>query len=416
MRSWPPPSRPALPGTGRPVRLHDTATGRAAAPVTAGRAGLYVCGITPYDAAHLGHAATYVAFDLLVRSWLDAGLDVTYVQNVTDVDDPLLERAAQTGVDWQELAESQLDVYRDDMAALAVLPPDALVGVTEVVDEVGALVRRLEEAGAGYRVPQPDDPAAPADVYFDVGADVDFGAVSGLDRERMLALSAERGGDPDREGKKDPLDPLLWRGARPGEPSWHVDGLPPGRPGWHVECVAIATNRLAPVHVQGGGSDLVFPHHEMGASHAHALGIRPYAHSYAHAGMVGLHGEKMSKSKGNLEFVHRLVATGVPAAAVRLALLAHHYREDWTWEDADAGRAVARLDRWRAAVSHEGGPEADSTLAAVRDALADDLDAPAALRAVDAWCERQERGEGPVELGAPGLVARAADGLLGVRL
>ncbi|WP_336921198.1 cysteine--1-D-myo-inosityl 2-amino-2-deoxy-alpha-D-glucopyranoside ligase [Aquipuribacter sp. SD81] len=416
MRSWPAPSVPALPGEGRPVRLHDTATGAAREVVAGGAAGLYVCGITPYDAAHLGHAATYVAFDLLVRAWRDAGLDVTYVQNVTDVDDPLLERAARDGVDWRELAESQLDVFRDDMTALAVLPPDALVGVTEVVDEVGALVLRLERAGAAYRLAQPDDAGAPDDVYFDVGADDAFGAVSHLDRATMLELSAERGGDPGREGKKDPLDPLLWRGARPGEPSWAVSGLPEGRPGWHVECVAIATGRLHPVHVQGGGSDLVFPHHEMGASHGAAAGVRPYAEAYAHAGMVALDGEKMSKSKGNLEFVHRLTAAGVPAAAVRLALLAHHYRSDWSWDAGEVDGAVARLARWRAAVSHEGGPEAASTLQALRDALADDLDAPAALRTVDAWCARQEAGTEVTELGAPGLVARAADALLGVRL
>jgi L-cysteine:1D-myo-inositol 2-amino-2-deoxy-alpha-D-glucopyranoside ligase len=416
VRSWPAPSRPVLPGTGRPVRLHDTATGVARDVVDGGSAGLYVCGITPYDAAHLGHAATYVAFDLLVRAWHDAGVAVRYVQNVTDVDDPLLERATATGVDWRELAESQLDVYRDDMAALAVLPPDDLVGVTEVVDEVGALVLRLEEAGAAYRLTKPGDPAAPADVYFDVGADDAFGQVSHLSREQMLALSAERGGDPGRTGKKDPLDPLLWRGSRPGEPSWSVPGLPEGRPGWHVECVAIATRRLQPVHVQGGGSDLVFPHHEMGASHSAAAGVRPYARAYAHAGMVGLDGEKMSKSKGNLEFVHRLTAAGVPAAAVRLALLAHHYRSDWSWDATEVGAATTRLERWRAAVSHEGGPDADVTLAAVRAALADDLDAPAALRAVDEWCARQERGDGPTSLGAPGLVARTVDALLGVRL
>ncbi|WP_380168147.1 cysteine--1-D-myo-inosityl 2-amino-2-deoxy-alpha-D-glucopyranoside ligase [Jannaschia sp. R86511] len=417
MKSWPEPSIPHLPGTGDEVRLFDTSLQRVVDVPVSGGAGMYVCGITPYDAAHLGHAATYVAFDLLHRAWLDSGHRVRYVQNVTDVDDPLLERATATGVDWRDLAHSQTEVFRDDMAALAVIPPHAFVGVTEVVAEVGALVSRLEEAGAAYRLPV--EGSDTHDVYFDVAAVADLGAVSGLDREHMLRLAAERGGDPDRAGKRDALDPLLWRGRREGEPSWPADGLPDGRPGWHVECVAIALAELGHgFAVQGGGSDLAFPHHEMGAAHSHALGLRPYARTYAHTGMVGLDGEKMSKSKGNLEFVHRLTAAGVPAHVVRLALLSHHYRSDWTWRAAEVESAAARADRWRSAVSREGGPEAGSTLAAVRAALADDLDAPTALRAVDDWCTRQEAGEHaePHDLGAPGLVSRAVDALLGVRL
>jgi len=401
------------------VRLHDTVAGRVVDVPVAGVAGLYVCGITPYDAAHLGHASTYVAFDLLHRAWLDAGHEVRYVQNVTDVDDPLLERASATGVDWQDLAEQQTDVFRDDMAALAVLPPHAFVGVTEVVPEVGELVLRLERAGAGYRVDVADDGAGgtTSDVYFDVGSVDDLGAVSGLDTQTMLHQSAERGGDPDRPGKRDPLDPLLWRGRRAGEPSWPVAGLPDGRPGWHVECVAIALAELGHgFAVQGGGSDLVFPHHELGAAHSHALGLRPYARSYVHTGMVALDGAKMSKSLGNLEFVHRLTATGVPAHVVRLALLSHHYRSDWSWSVAEVDVASARAARWRSAVSREGGPQALTTLDRIRAALGEDLDAPAALAAVDAWCALQEAGDEPLEAGAPGLVSRALDALLGIRL
>ena len=201
------------------MRLHDTVAGEVVdVPGRRASAGLYVCGITPYDAAHLGHAATYVAFDLLHRAWLDAGHEVRYVQNVTDVDDPLLERATATGVGWADLAEQQTDVFRDDMAALAVVPPHAFVGVTEVVPEVGALVLRLEAAGAAYRLDVDDDGEGgrTADVYFDVASVDDLGAVSGLDRDAMLHLAAERGGDPDRAGKRDPLDPLLWRGRRGG--------------------------------------------------------------------------------------------------------------------------------------------------------------------------------------------------------
>ncbi len=313
MKSWPEPSLPHLPGRGGPVRLHDTVAGEVVDVPVDGVAGLYVCGITPYDAAHLGHASTYVAFDLLHRAWLDAGHEVRYVQNVTDVDDPLLERATATGVGWADLAEQQTQVFRDDMASLAVVPPQAFVGVTEVVPAVGDLVLRLEAAGAAYRLDVADDGegGTTADVYFDVASVDDLGAVSGLGREAMLHLAAERGGDPDRPGKRDALDPLLWRGRRAGEPSWAVEGLPDGRPGWHVECVAIALDELgAGFAVQGGGSDLVFPHHEMGAAHSHALGLRPYARHYVHTGMVALDGVKMSKSLGNLEFVHRLVGPG----------------------------------------------------------------------------------------------------------
>ena len=419
MKSWPAPSRPQLPGTGPQVCLHDTATGALRPTSPGATARMYVCGITPYDAAHLGHAATYVAFDLLHRAWLDAGHDVDFVQNVTDVDDPLLERANATGVDWRDLAETQTTVYRDDMAALAVLPPTSFVAVTEAIDEITALLRRLADAGASYPVPVTDGTAVEtgaADTYFDVTVDPTFGSVSGLGPEEMAALSAERGGDPDRPGKRNPLDPLLWRAARTSEPAWSGDGIPAGRPGWHVECVAIALRDLGVAFdVQGGGSDLAFPHHEMGASHSHAVGARPYAQLYAHAGMVGLDGEKMSKSKGNLVFVHRLVEQGTPAPVVRLALLAHHYRADWAFDDGVVPGAAARYTRWRAAVSHEGGPDATAVLAEVRSALADDLDAPRALTAVDAWCAEQERTGGDV-LGAPGLVSRLADSLLGVRL
>ncbi|MFC3687627.1 cysteine--1-D-myo-inosityl 2-amino-2-deoxy-alpha-D-glucopyranoside ligase [Aquipuribacter hungaricus] len=418
MKSWPEPSLPSLPGRGGPVRLHDTVAGEVVDVPVDGPAGLYVCGITPYDAAHLGHASTYVAFDLLHRAWLDAGHEVRYVQNVTDVDDPLLERATATGVRWQDLAEQQTDVFRDDMGALAVIPPHAFVGVTEVVPQVGELVLRLEAAGAAYRLDADSgDGATTSDVYFDVASVDDLGGVSGLDRATMLHLAAERGGDPDRPGKRDALDPLLWRGRRAGEPSWPVDGLPDGRPGWHVECVAIALEELGHgFAVQGGGSDLVFPHHEMGAAHSHALGLRPYARTYVHTGMVALDGVKMSKSLGNLEFVHRLVARGVPASVVRLALLSHHYRSDWSWSEDEVAAAAARAERYRSAVSREGGVEAGSTLDAVRAALAEDLDAPAALAAIDAWCARQEAAEEPLEAGAPGLVSRTLDALLGVRL
>jgi L-cysteine:1D-myo-inositol 2-amino-2-deoxy-alpha-D-glucopyranoside ligase len=379
---------------------------------------MYVCGITPYDATHIGHAATYVAFDLLHRVWLDEGREVTYVQNVTDVDDPLLERATATGEDWRALAERETSRFVDDMTALAVLPPAAYVGAVEAVPLIVDAVERLVEAGQAYVVETPDavDPAF-GDVYFDVTSDPRFGAVSGLDEPAMLATFGERGGDPDRPGKRRPLDALLWRVEREGEPAWDGGRLGRGRPGWHIECSTIALEHLGMAFdVQGGGSDLAFPHHEMSASHAHALtGKWPFARVYAHAGMVRLDGEKMSKSRGNLEFVSRLRASGVDPLAIRAAILDHHYRSDWDWTPDALARATARLARWRDAVSREGGPDAERVLREVREALADDLDAPRAMRAVDAWAEEQLTRGGDVT-GAPGVVARLSDALLGLRL
>ncbi len=409
-----PPAEEALDGEEalEPVRLRDTASGEL---VEVGPADLeaparmYVCGITPYDTTHLGHAATYVAFDLLHRVWLDAGREVAYCQNVTDVDDPLLERAAATGVDWRDLAAEQTALFAEDMAALSVLPPTAFVAATEAVPLVVSAVEELLEKGAAYRVG--------TDVYFAVSSDPAFGSVSGLGREEMLALSAERGGDPEREGKRDPLDALLWRGEREGEPAWDGASLGPGRPGWHVECVATAREHLGPhLDVQAGGSDLVFPHHEMGAAHGHVLDGPPFARAYAHAGMVQLDGEKMSKSKGNLVIVSALRERGVDPAAIRLVILAHHYREDWSWTDEELVVALERLERWRAAVDAPSGPDTTVALSTVRSRLADDLDAPAALAAVDEWVAAAGHPDHAGVEGSPGIIADLVDALLGVGL
>ncbi|MEU8353141.1 cysteine--1-D-myo-inosityl 2-amino-2-deoxy-alpha-D-glucopyranoside ligase [Streptomyces sp. NPDC048845] len=409
MYAWPASEVPALPGRGRDLRIHDTATG-GLVPLDPGPvARIYVCGITPYDATHLGHAATYNAFDLVQRVWLDTKRQVHYVQNVTDVDDPLLERAVANGDDWTELAERETALFREDMTALRMLPPRHFVGAVESIPRIVPLVERLRDAGAAYELD--------GDIYFSVAADPAFGQVSGLDAETMRHLSAERGGDPDRPGKKNPLDPMLWMAAREGDPSWDGGSLGRGRPGWHIECVAIALEHLGMgFDVQGGGSDLAFPHHEMGASHAQALtGEHPFARTYVHAGMVALDGEKMSKSKGNLVFVSALRRDGTDPAAIRLALLAHHYRADWEYTESVLDEAVSRLGRWRAAVSRPDGPPADDLVEEIRAALADDLDAPTALAAVDRWAARQESGGGTDE-GAPGLVSRAVDALLGVAL
>lgn len=379
---------------------------------------MYVCGITPYDATHVGHAATYVTFDLLGRALRDAGHDVLYVQNVTDVDDPLLERAERDGVQWQALADMEIALFREDMTALGVIAPDHYIGVIEGVPSVVKAVDELLSRGAAYRVDVPGAEAmSGSDFYFDLSSARDFGSISSWDRDQMMAVFAERGGDPERVGKRDELDPLLWRAARAGEPSWPGGDLGDGRPGWHIECTTIALDYLGMTFdVQGGGTDLIFPHHEMSAVQACGLtGASPFARLYVHQAMVGLHGEKMSKSKGNLVLISKLRQSGVDPMAIRLALLAHHYRTPWDWTDQTLVDAQLRLGTWRASLSGNGGPPAESTIARIRECLADDLDVPRALVAVDDWARASLEGGG-TELGAPGLVGRALDALLGIRL
>ncbi len=378
---------------------------------------MYVCGVTPYDATHLGHAATYVTFDVVVRAMLDAGHDVDYVQNVTDVDDPLLERARRDGRDWEELATSEVDLFREDMTALGVIPPDQFLGVVESMDEIVAAVRRLVDGGSAYRVPVPDDEGTGADIYLDLAQAPTFGEVSHWSREQMEAVFPRRGGDPERPGKRDPLDPLLWRAAREGEPSWADDLLGPGRPGWHIECTAISLAHLGvPFDIKGGGTDLVFPHHEMSAVQATALtGDQVFARHYVHQAMVGFEGAKMSKSDGNLVLVSKLRDRGVEPMAIRLLLLAQHYRTEWEYTEALLHEAEERLEHWRSAFSVNLGADPTDTIAEVRRAVADDLDTAAALSAVDAWAEKTLAGAEDAAA-APGLLARSVDAILGVRL
>ncbi|MFI6736414.1 cysteine--1-D-myo-inosityl 2-amino-2-deoxy-alpha-D-glucopyranoside ligase [Nonomuraea sp. NPDC050451] len=407
MRSWAAQNVPKLPGESIPLSLYDTSAKQVRQSDPGPTARMYVCGITPYDATHLGHANTYHAFDLVGRMWRDAGHEVHYTQNATDVDDPLLERAEQTGIDWRELAEREIELFRGDMEALRILPPREYVGVTEVVGRVAELISRLSAKGVTY--------ALDGDVYFSVSDAPKFGQVSGYDEAQMLALFAERGGDPDRAGKRHPLDWLLWRAERPGEPAWDSP-LGRGRPGWHIECTAIALDSLGGGYdVAGGGSDLIFPHHECGASEGHALtGEWPFAKFYTHAGMVALDGEKMSKSKGNLVFVSRLRVAHEPMA-IRLVLLAQHYRADWEYVPSMMADAERRLARWRAAVALPSGPRADELLATVRARMADDLDSAAALTAIDAWADEALTQGGP-DPDAPALVRDLTDALLGVAL
>ena len=411
MHAWQAVEVPELPGRGPALRLYDSAD-RQVRPTTPGDvATMYVCGITPYDATHLGHAATYLTFDLVNRVWLDNGHQVHYVQNVTDVDDPLFERAERDGIDWRDLGDRETQLFREDMAALRVLPPQDYVGATEAIDEVIELIEKLLASGAAYVVDDPEHP----DVYFRADATVQFGYESNYDRDTMAALFAERGGDPDRPGKADPLDALLWRSHRPGEPSW-PSPFGPGRPGWHVECSAISLSRIGfGFDVQGGGSDLIFPHHEFSAAHAEsAIGERRFARHYVHAGMIGWDGHKMSKSRGNLVLVSRLRALGVDPAAIRLGLLAGHYRSDRFWSDDVLATATERLQRWRTATDLPAGPDPADLIKRMRRYLADDLDTPKVLAAVDGWAS-DAREYGGHDESAPALVATALDALLGVR-
>jgi len=412
MQPWASTALPELPGQGPPLRLHDTAAGRVRPTAPGPTARMYVCGITPYDATHLGHAATYLAFDLVHRYWRDAGHEVHYVQNVTDVDDPLLERAIRDQDDWVVLGMRETALFREDMESLRVLPPRDFVGAVEAIGEIVEVIAKLLACGAAYRIDDPEHP----DVYFDHRTAPHFGSESGYDDLTMARLSAERGGDPQRPGKRHPLDALMWRSAREGEPSWDSE-LGPGRPGWHVECCAIGLNRLGTgFDVQGGGSDLIFPHHEFSAAHAEALtGEFPMARHYVHTGMIGLNGEKMSKSKGNLVFVSRLRADQVDPMALRLALLSEHYRIDRSWNTGMLDEAQARLTRWRQAVAEPAGAPAQDTVRRLRDRLADDLNTPGALAAVDVWATETLSRPGSDRL-APALLRTAVDALLGIAL
>ena len=414
MRTWTAPTIPSLPGTGQPPRLFNTASGRLEhPPLSKEQATLYVCGITPYDATHLGHAATYLAFDVMQRAWIDAGIETVYAQNITDVDDPLLERAKATGVEWKHLADDQISLFRSDMFRLGMLPPQHYVAVTERIEEIAGAVARLRELGLAYEVPTADSEGD--DLYFDVrqaqvASEWRLGDVAPYDAQLMRQLSAERGGDPQREGKRDPLDPLLWRAAREGEPSWPSE-VGAGRPGWHIECSVIAAGALGNAFtVQGGGADLVFPHHEFTAAHATALSGTPLAHAYCHVGLISYQGHKMSKSRGNLVLVSRLLEAGADPAAIRLGILAHHYRSEWEWFDEDLQTAHRRLHAWREGIARASDDPLDAheVLAQLRQALANDLDTPVMLATLDAALDRG--------VDQPGLIADAAEALLGVTL
>jgi L-cysteine:1D-myo-inositol 2-amino-2-deoxy-alpha-D-glucopyranoside ligase len=353
------------------LQLYDTARRRVVSFEPGPLVSMYTCGITPYDSAHLGHAAVYLVYDVLRRRLLDSGHRVRCVRNVTDVDDDILRKARELGVHYLDLAAEEMSRFDSDMKALGLLPPDVEPRATSAIPDILSLVGASLDTGHAYR--------SGGAVYFDVTTFPGFGKVSHLSTDEMLALAAEHGGHPDDPAKRNPLDFVLWQPSLPDEPSWE-SRWGPGRPGWHIECSALALRELGPtVDLHGGGRDLVFPHHECETAQSEAVTGRQFVRHWLHGGLVGFEGQKMSKSLGNLVFVGDLLKSWEPAV-VRLAVLGHHYRVDWEWDDADLEPAAERLERWRRAPRSATGAEA---LDAVRARLDDDLDVPGALDILD---------------------------------
>ena len=372
---------------------------------------MYVCGITPYDATHLGHAATYLTFDLINRYLRATGAEVLYVQNITDIDDPLLERANRDGIDWKDLAHNQIDLFRGDMVNLRVIPPAHYIGAVDAIPLVATAIEELKSKESIYQVDQ--------DLYFKVYSDPHFGQRSHLSKERMLQIFSERGGDPTREGKLDPLDCLVWMSQRPNEPGW-PSPFGVGRPGWHIECTAIAIEYLKPassddslIDIQGGGSDLIFPHHEMCASQAQVLSGKALASTYVHAGMIGLDGEKMSKSKGNLVFVSKLVADGRDPMAIRWALMKKHYRTDRMWTEELLIEAENEIGALRKALEQKEVAPSQDLIQNIIGALAEDLNTPLVIEMVNAWVDQTNAGG---TAGDAQWLITTLDALLGIRL
>jgi L-cysteine:1D-myo-inositol 2-amino-2-deoxy-alpha-D-glucopyranoside ligase len=372
------------------LALTDTATSKKKSLPKKSTYRMYVCGITPYDATHLGHAATYLTFDLINRYLQATGAEVLYVQNITDIDDPLLERANRDGLDWGELAHQQIDLFRGDMVDLRVIPPAHYIGAVEAIPLVVKAISELQEQASVYSVD--------TDLYFAVKSDSRFGSRSNLSHNEMLEIFSQRGGDPNREGKKEPLDCLVWMSQRVNEPGWESI-LGKGRPGWHIECTAIALEYLDPsdldeelIDIQGGGSDLIFPHHEMCAAQAHVITGKELASTYVHAGMIGLDGEKMSKSKGNLVFVSRLVASGVDPMAIRWALMSDHYRSDRMWSDSILHKAENELAQLKEALNKNTIAPTEDLIKSIVSAISDDLDTPLVLTHLNAWAALTREG------------------------
>jgi L-cysteine:1D-myo-inositol 2-amino-2-deoxy-alpha-D-glucopyranoside ligase len=344
-----------------------------------GKVGLYVCGVTPYDTTHIGHAFTFLTFDILVRFMRSKGWDVTYVQNVTDIDDDILRKAKEVGLTWKELGERETARYLKDMRDLNALPFDHFTRATDHIPEMLAIIAALVEKGNAYE--------SGGSVYFSVDSDPEFGKLSHIPRDRMLPIANERGNTPDDPNKRDPLDFVLWQKSAAGEPAWESP-FGPGRPGWHVECSAMASRYLGPsIDIHGGGADLVFPHHECEiAQSENAFGVEPFARVWMHAGMVGYNGEKMSKSLGNLVLVSDALRS-YSSDAIRLYLFSNHYRTPWVFHDDELDRwAQVASDLIEAAEFPGYGIEEELDVDTSRDrflnALDDDLNTPTAIEAL----------------------------------
>jgi L-cysteine:1D-myo-inositol 2-amino-2-deoxy-alpha-D-glucopyranoside ligase len=368
---------------------------------------IYVCGITPYDATHLGHAATYVAFDLINRYQHLAGNRLDFVENITDIDDPLLVRAKRDSIDWKVLAENQIDLFLTDMTALRVISPNNLVTVTSSMKIIEDFITLLDQRGFLYQIEN--------DHYFSVER---FLEDMPLSSDEAIKIFSERGGDPKRAGKRHPLDPVVWMAHQGDDPSWESKfGL--GRPGWHVECTAIAVHYLDSanadpiIQIQGGGSDLIFPHHYMSEQIVRAAYGRGFANNYVHSAMIHLDGEKMSKSKGNLVFVSKLLSQGIDPMVIRWALLSGHYQQDRSWSDELLQKSISEVSLLRSALAQSEVAETKELIQSIVSDLANNLDTPAALNRLIAWAKSSQSSP---KVNESGLVSRGIDSLLGLAL
>ena len=407
---WPGPTLAALEVEIPPLTLRSAGGSFELPPGSTQR--MYVCGITPYDATHLGHAATYLTFDLINRFTQLSGGGTHFVENVTDIDEPLLARAQRDSTDWQSLAQRETDLFASDMTALRILAPEWFVPATQVMDLVEESITAMQANGYVYRVEN--------DLYFRVRS---FLSDLPYSLEECLAIFGERGGDPDRLGKEHPLDPVLWIANRDNEPGWDSShGF--GRPGWHIECAVISlrylvganylngdASRTTLIDIQGGGRDLIFPHHFMSAVQVQAMTGQHFSRGYVHTGLIGLNGEKMSKSKGNLVFVSKLLDAGVDPVVLRFALLRDHYAADRMWSDECLARATTDVARIREALSRNEVAPTSEVVSEIIAALADDLDTPRAISSIFAWVAATES---EATGGSAGEMARALDSALGL--
>ena len=407
MNSWPKPFVPSLINHDfPPLNIKDSSAGLIQFEKSEDFR-MYVCGITPYDATHLGHAATYLAFDLIYRYQFLSGKNIKFVENITDIDDPLLERANRDKVDWSALADSQINLFKSDMSALRVVPPEHFIKVTESLTIIEEFIKRLAKNGYLYEIEN--------DYYFAVEQ---FLADLPIPVDEAVKVFSERGGDPHRVGKKHPLDPLVWSAHVGNEPGWESSfGL--GRPGWHVECTAIACHYLDEnennpiVSLQGGGSDLIFPHHFMSAQIIQAAYGRKFSESFVHAAMISLDGEKMSKSKGNLVFVSKLLESGIDPMILRWALLRGHYQQDRAWSNELLEISTKEVELVRSALAQSEVADTDNVINSLIQDISNNLDTPSALDRLTKWANLSQSN--PI-VNQSGLMARAVDSLLGLAL